>query len=402
MDRAWMTAVVALGAAGSLCMCAAAAAPNRTESLEVSRYRSVTLTESRADDILSAATAVLQSKDTAADTACDLTLSRPTGSIAAFSVPIKIVSSTSYAAACRAPGRVHVVSDITYCDGACPNCLGCSDQPGRCITVERHADNLEGILWAHEYGHNVGNPDTRAAGDVMYRAITAGNVGVSAAECGRFLGVSVSPTSLAPPGPPSPAQSVATQLPLQEFLRTPFIHGVPYDEAAAYGAQAVEQLIGYLSDAPSGVHLSNVALTLGMIGDIRALDPLQRFITSGSTTISRDLFVAKRSAIVALGYLYFKSRDRRILDFLTSGTQPGFWSERIAWRPQDDVSDRDRSLAIIAIQALGVTGSTEADAALNRPGVLSLDAELSDVVADALRQNEQVLKLGAAAFVRRQ
>ena len=140
-------------------------------------------------------------------------------------------------------------------------------------------------------------------------------------------------------------------------------------------------------------------MTLGMIGDIRALSPLQQFITTGASTVSRDVFVAKRSAIVALGYLYFKTRDQRVLDFLIGGTQPSFWSGRVSWRLTDDAADRDRSLAMIAIQALGVTGSAEAIAALNRPVVASLDLEFSDVVADALRQNDQVRRLGAAAFV---
>ena len=391
--------VVAIAGAASLWMFSATEAPGRADSLEVSRYTSVTLSESRADAILAAATSVLRTKDTAGDTACDLTLSRPPGSITPFSVPIKIISSTSYTAACNTPGRIHVVDDITYCDGSCPDCLGCSDLSGRCITVVRHTEGLEGILWAHEYGHNVGNDDSGGPGHLMYGAVMAGNVAVTTAECGKFLGASPG-SSVAPTSQVRPAQSAPVQQPLDEFLRTPFIHGVPYDQAAAYGPQAVDRLISLLVDAPAGVRLSNVVMTLGMIGDIRALAPLQQFITTGASTVSRDVFVAKRSAIVALGYLYFKTRDQRVLDFLIGGTQPSFWSGRVSWRLTDDAADRDRSLAMIAIQALGVTGSAEAIAALNRPVVASLDLEFSDVVADALRQNDQVRRLGAAAFVR--
>jgi hypothetical protein len=402
MYKALMTSVAAVVVAGSVWMLSAVAAPSRTESLEVSRYASVTLSESRADNILNGASTLLQSKDTAADTACGVTLSRPSGSIATFALPIKITSSTSYAAACATPGRVHVVDDITYCGGSCPDCLGCSDLPGRCVTTVRHTENLESILWAHEYGHNVGNVDAGGPGSLMSGAVAAGNVAVTPAECSKFLnpasgGGQASPPGAVKPAPPSPARQ-----PLADFIRTPFAHGVPYDQASAYGPQAVDQLITYLKDAPAGVRLSNVTLTLGMIGDTRAIGPLQQFITTGSSTVSRDVLVAKRSAIVALGYLYFKARDQNVLKFLVDGTRPGFWSERVSWRTTDDTQDRDRSLAMIAIQALGVTGSAEASATLSTPGLLSLDSEFSDVVADALRQNDQVRRLGAAAFVRPQ
>ena len=52
--------VVAIAGAASLWMFSATEAPGRADSLEVSRYTSVTLSESRADAILAAATSVLR------------------------------------------------------------------------------------------------------------------------------------------------------------------------------------------------------------------------------------------------------------------------------------------------------------------------------------------------------
>ena len=135
-----------------------------------------------------------------------------------FDIPDTIDSSTDFAVVCQRPGRVHVVEDIFWCGGKCTTCMGCSQQSGSCMVVSRQDESLEGILWAHEYGHNAGNKDLTSPGNVMHFAVLPGNLAVTTTQCGLFL----SPAKKGQPGGAAqPAMS------LDEFVRTPFIHGVP-------------------------------------------------------------------------------------------------------------------------------------------------------------------------------
>ena len=79
-----------------------------------------------------------------------------------------------------------------------------------------------------------------------------------------------------------------------------------YQQASRFTGDDVPRLLQMLQDPPAGVRLPNVVLTLGMIGDPRADQPLRAFASAGpaDAAVSREVFVAKRSAVVALGYLY--------------------------------------------------------------------------------------------------
>jgi hypothetical protein len=80
--------------------------------------------------------------------------------------------------------RFKVVRSIGYCGGAGTNIVGCGDVAGPYAVVVRLGTTAsEGILWGHEYGHNVGlghSADSRA---IMYASITGANDGVAPSEC---------------------------------------------------------------------------------------------------------------------------------------------------------------------------------------------------------------------------
>jgi len=83
--------------------------------------------------------------------------------------------------------RFKVVRLINYCGVAGTNILGCSLVSGNSAIVVRQSNlSNEGILWVHEYGHNLGlahNPDSRY---ILYVTNTGNNNGLTQAECDKY------------------------------------------------------------------------------------------------------------------------------------------------------------------------------------------------------------------------
>ena len=135
---------------------ASTAAEHSPIFLDIARYTSVSLSESTVDTaILPDATELLQTNDGLGDVACPISFRR-NGSISEFSVGDGRINNSAETSEVHAvSGRVKVVEEINWCGSrAAPTTtLGCSGPRG--IIVER-ASNREGMLWAHEYGHNQG------------------------------------------------------------------------------------------------------------------------------------------------------------------------------------------------------------------------------------------------------
>ena len=159
----------------------------------------VTTTDSDAARILGDAAAVFAKDDGAAangkgDVTCHVSLTLE-GSVKKFSFADIVEGPDDFLDICRQPG-IHIVSRINWCGepkrmlGGSWNYLGCSNEPGTCVVVLRTAAD-EGILWAHEFGHNRGlghpcEPETctRLQDDrVMHPEIAPGHVKIDADEC---------------------------------------------------------------------------------------------------------------------------------------------------------------------------------------------------------------------------
>jgi hypothetical protein len=87
--------------------------------------------------------------------------------------------------------KVVVVNQINWCDGIKPGIIGCSPTPGSYQVVTRYnpvqpgsaAGSLEGILWAHEYGHTKGLPHRNNIFAVMNPYIGSTERQVNTTEC---------------------------------------------------------------------------------------------------------------------------------------------------------------------------------------------------------------------------
>ena len=219
-------------------------------SLQVRRFNTSSLTNADADKILGDATTVLQTNDGAGDVACATAFGR-TGDVTAFTEGDgSIDSAAEFNALVALPGHIKIVNQINWCGALIPNVIGCAPVPGNSLAVVRFTPSLEGILLAHEYGHNKGlnhrNDDPNA---VMNGTIGATHLRVNASECTAYQVLPATTVGMAQAGPPQPGASGASPLmDVRDFVRQVFIHGIPYEEARRYDASAVPVLLAMLQD----------------------------------------------------------------------------------------------------------------------------------------------------------
>jgi hypothetical protein len=404
--------------------------------LQVRRHSSANLTNADADGITAAASTILQTNDGAGDVGCPVALSRD-GDVNEFAEGDgSIDSEAEFSALVALPGWVKVVSQINWCGALIPNVIGCAPVPGTSLAVVRFDAGLEGHLWAHEFGHNKGlshrNDDPDA---VMNGVIGDTHRRITAAECDAYK-IPPAAALMAAAGPPQPgpmpqqaqagpasqsAQAAAAApgaqaaaMNIRDFVRQIFIHGVPYEEVSGYDASVVPTLLEMLNDPAEQQYWPNIVVVLGMIGDQRAVDPLISFIEAHALPdgLSRRHYAAKTSALMALGYLVNKSGDRKALDYLKASATPDAWAAKdiSGIAPfQRSVSERNRDFSKYAILGLALTGSPEAAQVLRQlqvpaasPTTREFQAQVGDVISEALRENQKISEQGLMNYYRAQ
>lgn len=158
-----------------------------TQQLVVSRHATTALDNARADEILDDANDVLQTNDGGGDVACGVEFVR-SGDVTEFTDGDgSIDSRAEFSDVIGLPGNVKIVNAINWCGGLAPNIIGCAPVPGNSLAVVRFTANQEGILWAHEYGHNKGlSHRTDTQNLVMFPSIGTNRRAVNQAECDAF------------------------------------------------------------------------------------------------------------------------------------------------------------------------------------------------------------------------
>ena len=99
--------------------------------------------------------------------------------------------------------------------------IGCAPVPGNSLSVVRFTPSLEGILWAHECGHNKWlnhrNDDPNA---VMNGTIGSTRLRVNAPECTSYQTLPATAAVMAQAGPPQPGASGApASMDVRDFVR---------------------------------------------------------------------------------------------------------------------------------------------------------------------------------------
>ena len=199
-------------------------------------------------------------------------------------------------------------------------------------------------------------------------------------------------------------------VPVKEFVHQFFFRGVPYAEAAMYGPDAVPTLLAMLDDPKEKPYWSNIAVTLGAIGDERAVDPLIAFIEEGGDTMTREEFSAKSSVLMSLGYLINKSKNEKALSYLKGHITPEGWQEtKMATAQargfQASTDERTQQLSTLAILGLALSGHPSAKATLNSlnedvraSGSTQFAKQINSVVAEALKAHDTIAQDGLESY----
>jgi hypothetical protein len=378
--------------------------------LQVRRYVTTAMSNARADQITANATAVLRRNDGPGDVACATSFVR-SGNVTSFSNGDgSIDSSAEFNAITALAGWVKVVNQINWCGALVPNVIGCAPVPGRSLVVVRFTGNQEGILWAHEFGHNAGLNHRSDANAVMNGTIGTTRRRVNATECAAFRAIPAGAV-LARLSNPQPA-AAQPAMDVRSFVRQAFVEGVPYEDAARFGAAAVPTLLAMLRDKREEQHWPNIVVVLGMIGEEAVVDPLIKFIEAASPArLPRAHYTAKTSAVMALGYLVNKSGNARALDYLKQSAKPEAWSSRLRRggiaEYQASTAERDMDFSKYAILGLALSGRPEAAQtlrSLQRPaqtaGERAIQSQLGDLLAEALKEHDKISKQGLQAYYR--
>ena len=188
-----------------------------------------------------------------------------------------------------------------------------------------------------------------------------------------------------------------------DFVRATYIEGTPYDVANAYTTEAVPTLLEMLRSEDEKQYWANIAVTLSIIGDERAVNPLIDFVQGNLVDGNPPdwLYHARANAVTALGYLVNKSDDEKALSYLLEWVDPESWRD-VPWL--SDAEERRADLSTMAILGLALSGRDEAAVKLDsmlesesmhfRPGLTGLLEEAREALTT-------VSEVGLSEYYRR-
>jgi hypothetical protein len=314
------------------------------------------------------------------------------------------------------PENIKIVLMIQFCDGAPiadATVLGCAgDNRSRMsfIAVKRNRNNHK--IWLHEFGHNCGLAHVDNIMKVMNSGISMDsmhpeyNTQVDIGECENYV---KGPIGTGPAGKASTAkenqavideQPQQKQMKLEEFVRTAWIDGIPYDQALSYKSDqdAVKTLITMLENSKEEEHWPNVIATLCYIGDNTLVERLSAFFREGDGKLSPDAYRAKNAVLIHFGDILGRTKSNAALNFLQeSVSERGIWAYRQKWTgPRGRLeNDNDEVLTHSALLGLAVSGDPRA---LEKLENIRRNKEIveatKEVIGDLVELNKRVAKIG--------
>ena len=189
--------------------------------------------------------------------------------------------------------------------------------------------------------------------------------------------------------------------PLRDFVTAEYYHGIPREQAAAYGSDAVPELLAILEDPSERESWDQVVDMLSIVGDERATPALTDFFENRfDGTVTLETFQALTQVPRALGAIASRG-DTRAEAWLDRGLRPEAWSERpVAWTfPALEAPDKRALLTKLSIDGMARVGTETSLERLRRleGAIETLDAPiptLRPAIREAIAKNELIIERG--------
>ncbi|MCO7225585.1 hypothetical protein [Pleionea sp. CnH1-48] len=159
--------------------------PIKNRAIKVYRHSiAPSFSNSEADRILGDASDILLTQDGSDDVACPVTMKR-SGNVTTTTQGDGTLDARGDLSAY--PDGITLVKAINYCSSLSPNIIGCASTPGKKAVFIRFTENQEGMVWAHEYGHNKGLSHRNGSNNLMDSYVGTSKRRVNQSECNSFI-----------------------------------------------------------------------------------------------------------------------------------------------------------------------------------------------------------------------
>lgn len=197
----------------------------------------------------------------------------------------------------------------------------------------------------------------------------------------------------------------SAQMNVEEFVRVRYKHGLPFQEATKFGRSSVPVLLRMLADDKERPYWANIVLTLGIIGDDSAIDPLINFLEKRfEGEVDLDTLNALLTVMPALGHAAYKGNVRALNYLLTNHTIEKLAAKRINWRFQKYSGDTlDILLSKMLIRGLAVSAKQSAKDLLVKmqtdpaPEYVRLRQQCNSNISEGIDLHQRLLRDGPVA-----
>ncbi len=207
------------------------------------------------------------------------------------------------------------------------------------------------------------------------------------------------------------SEAIAAPENVEEFVEQIYFEGIPYEQASQYGQDDVPKLLAMLKDSKKKAFQSNIIVTLGIIGDERAVEPMLEVLETAGDQLKPEDFAAKSSVLMSLGYLVNKSHNQKALAYLQSHATPEGWRGAqltTAEGLQASTDERSQQLSTLAVIGLALSGHPDAKTTLESlgesvkaMGTTTFARQMSSVVDEAMKAHEVIAIDGLAVYYRK-
>jgi hypothetical protein len=230
--------------------------------------------------------------------------------------------------------------------------------------------------------------------------------GLNNAEASTYYNAAL----LAHEGPLTPAVHVAAAT-IEEFITQHYAHGVPFDEAKAFGESVLPRLRTMLSDQKYMDFWSNVVIVMGINGKKETFKHLRSHLErKGEGVLELGDYNSRIHALAAMGYLANKlaSNSGDAVKYLKNGVDPNTWKKKkIKWRSPTHRLPSEQNviddLVTQSVLGLALSGQSAAEVVLSE---INMNLERSRAIdagflAEALRSNRYIREHGLTAYYAR-